>query len=334
MQRIGHEMKAVQYYINNREPALADVMRYYNVTRGVAKTLFLISLHGGDFKHHLTSEYNFNMDDYSDVEPTLDRYIKDVNNAFSILKNHKDYAEKFSKLNSIASKSNKKGTFISWLCQDVESNILDTCLNFVRSWGYDPLSLIFDGFLMYWDKDLRYRNVDQLLRALEDEILCKTGFVMKFSSKPIALDDEDRETLLHGVSYKDTFDNTVKYNSETMKMVNTRTGRRPVIHPITNDKRVTIISAGMYNGKSRAIRDYLRKEFKKNKKLSVVSISMRIQHSRTLKGDYSKFDGDCACRDTRPNAAYLRFYILHHERFYCRSHALQCNDKTGAERKI
>jgi hypothetical protein len=67
MQRIGHEMKAVQYYINNREPALADVMRYYNVTRGVAKTLFLISLHGGDFKHHLTSEYNFNMDDYSPI---------------------------------------------------------------------------------------------------------------------------------------------------------------------------------------------------------------------------------------------------------------------------
>ena len=318
--RHGIELNAMIEYVQNREQVLRDAMRLYNCDRKLAKKIFLIEMHGGHFWKEMCTEHGFTRQILSRIKfPFMDRFKKDIKTAFDKLKVVDEFKDLYASIEQDKTKRNKKGTFISYICQDVESMVITKCIEFCEKYQYDLSTLVFDGFMVRWatDDSVRaHKTMDEFLRAVEGFILAECGYDLGFSNKPLKMEDKDYKRLApKEIEQIDYFGSDTKViELEDMPTVLTDKGPRRVMHDIDDKRRCTVVTAGMYIGKSTTTYNYLRARLQDPTK-TAIAISVRKQHSRTIMGQLGGLGFVHYQQDSKIHGRYVVQYESLHKVF-------------------
>lgn len=170
--------KCLTKYINDRESVLNEIINHYNVTRQIAKNLFIILLFNGTFntwanENAITEKpTKFIESFHKEILANYNFILKcpDFKNDIEIIKQAdkiKDY--------------NEQGTVVAWILQNIERNILETMITYIKNYKYDVSNVVlcFDGFLM-----TKGKYHESLLNRLETYVLENTGYSIKLAVKP------------------------------------------------------------------------------------------------------------------------------------------------------
>ena len=289
----GLELSAMKEYVDRREEILQDAMERYGVKRGVAKTMFLIEMHGGWYFTAMMRDHGFTREQSKTIKfPFMKRFKHDVERAFDTLQHIDEFKTVYTEVMDDVDKKNKRGTFISYICQDAESNVISNCVKACDEWGYDVSTLVFDGFMVKWDDvadNRRHATMDEYLKDISKYVLDSTGFDLGFSNKSLDLKPSDLRRLSPDNYIKqDHFGfRTTKIGLADMPVVETKSGPRAVMKPFTDEYRVTCVTAGMFLGKSTTSKAYLKRVLE-DPSATAIALSVRKQQARTLKGDLSE----------------------------------------------
>lgn len=318
--RHGLELNAMIEYVQNREQILIDAMKLYGCDRKLAKKIFLIEMHGGHFWKEMCEEHGFTKQVLSKIKfPFMDRFKKDIRIAFDRLKHTDEFKGLYDGIEQDDSKRNKRGTFISYICQDAESMVISQCVEFCKKYNYELSTLVFDGFMVKWcidDSKRDHNNMDDFLRSVEKWVRDTTGYDLGFSNKPLEMEDKDHIRLSpKSIEQNDYYgDCTRVIELADMPIVQTTKGPRPVMHDITDDKRCTVITAGMYIGKSTTTYNYLKDKLRDPTK-TAIAISVRKQHARTIMGQLGGLGFKHYQQDSKIHGRYVCQYESLHKIF-------------------
>jgi hypothetical protein len=288
-QKYGMELNAMKDYVDRRDEVLTEAMKLYKCKRKVAKQMFLIEMHGGFYWKTMIEEHGYSRKDLESIKfPFMDKFKGDVRKAYEQLRYKDEFKSVYEGILADKTKSNKRGTFISYICQDVEAKVISLCNTACTEWGYKVSSLVFDGFMVRWDHDSSKRThstMDEFLRSVEKYVSDHSDFKLGFSNKTLDLECTDMKRLEPNDNNEDKFGKyTRKIGLEDMPVVKTANGPRPVMLPFTDSKRVTCVTAGMYLGKSTTSKNYLKRVLE-DPDATAIAISVRKQHARTIMGD-------------------------------------------------
>ena len=318
--RHGLELNAMIEYVQNRDQILLDAMKLYDCDRKLAKKIFLIEMHGGHFWKEMCEEHGFTKQKLATIKfPFMDRFKKDIRIAFDRLKHTDEFKGLYDGIEQDDSKKNKRGTFISYICQDAESMVISQCVEFCKKYNYELSTLVFDGFMVKWcidDSKRDHNNMDDFLRSVENWVRDTTGYDLGFSNKPLEMEDKDHIRLSpKSIEQNDYYGDCTRVIELTdMPIVQTTKGPRPVMHDITDDKRCTVVTAGMYIGKSTTTYNYLKHKLKDPTK-TAIAISVRKQHARTIMGQLSGLGFKHYQQDSKIHGRYVCQYESLHKIF-------------------
>jgi hypothetical protein len=178
------ECSNIKYYIENREQIFNEMKTKYDVNKDDIKTGFLSILNGGKgFLGLKEKDIPEIVKKYKNDVELVQKYIFEHEEAYkeSGVKNAKKKQEKNNK-----SSSNELGSTMNIMLCDIENNILQTMINFLKKKKLFKTSLVmvFDGFMIY-KNDLKDYNIDKLLNELEEEVFNYTQFKIKLEVKPM-----------------------------------------------------------------------------------------------------------------------------------------------------
>ena len=176
---------------------VADYVGGVHATHSLCKTLVIITLHAGDYTHHLPklSSTGHSMIPATPTCPFLVALATEVATLADALLVDPAYA----KVTSAAYKSceakdepsNLVGCFISKLCQRVEDACVMYAREFLTEQGYVVGALVFDGCMVECKVPGEGPIPDDLLRSLEEYVLAKTGFAVGWLEKVLEMQVED-----------------------------------------------------------------------------------------------------------------------------------------------
>jgi ADP-ribose pyrophosphatase YjhB (NUDIX family) len=311
--RYGVELNIVKEYMNRRDELLDEAMRLYGVSKKLAKSIFLIEMHGGSFMANFAREYNMNMNDIRKVDfPFIVAFRNEIERAYNHLSVLEDFKTIFEDIKIDEEKSNKKGTFISVVCQNAENIVINACCDITEGWGYHVETLVFDGYQIDWPMDASDRkhiDMDSYLIDVSRSVLEITGYDLLFTNKSLELESGDLEKIYNSYVKEDFFGKLTTVIEEKDMMTAMVNGiERPIMSPITDDKKVTLVTAGMYLGKSTTTLAYLTEKLK-DPKATCIAISVRKQHARTFMGLFK----DLNFRHYKDNSTCIDRVVVQYE---------------------
>jgi hypothetical protein len=217
--------ETLREYINGREEILAEHSRHYGVSRDDAKQLFNILTFGGTLKTWVC-EYLSRPDDVDKYTTTsfVSRYYNEIQGIANIfLKNNPKIAKELGKERYKAMYS-----ITHYLLGDYERVILETAFEFAASKigarFCNKFVGCYDGFMVlkeFWD--------DAWISELEAVVLERTGFVVKYISKPMdggwpALMEEPKGDFCDLAHYNALYDKYCNERGAINYLNNTRAG--------------------------------------------------------------------------------------------------------------
>ena len=153
----------LEYYNNHRDEALSQFP-----SRAVGKTAYLKATNTDKFSRN------------KDLPDQFRRYDKEMKTIQKTLTEREDY--NYIKDTIPYSKTyNYNGSLINRILCYYENNVLQACVDYINSKGYEIAVLMFDGLMIYGD---HYHNSD-LLAEIQAYVESKfTGLNMKWTYKP------------------------------------------------------------------------------------------------------------------------------------------------------
>jgi hypothetical protein len=311
--RHGIDLEYMRYYIENREAVLIETMSAYNINRDLAKKFYLSTMHGGNYTTLLKKE-GFDVSKLKEKQGTFIVSFKgDIQKVYDELKDHYEFRELTSEIENDASKTQKRGTFISYLCNRYESQVLETVIEYSMQCNYVPVTRVFDGFMIEWrSTDNHHHSMSDYLNSLNRVVLEKTGLDMVFTNKSLEMEEGDEEVLFHKAAPYSPFGKmTMVYDETNMNKQMTSTGDRFVMHDINDKKRVTCMEAHMGLGKSHTLIKYIENKLRAKPETTIISLSCRRSHSRTQQGGYDQMGFDHYLDGTNSNRLIIQYESLH-----------------------
>jgi hypothetical protein len=174
----GLNCKYLTQYVENREELLNNVINKTNVSREQAKQLFIRIMYGGKV-NSWCKDNNVSLE--GDYYKQLEKELNTITLNISRVGGNKDLHE-WCVNNKEKYKIN--GSFLSYLLQEIENQILYTIYDYLNNNGYildNHCSLCYDGILVKRIKNVEYNN--ELLELLSNQVEKKHGFKLGFSYK-------------------------------------------------------------------------------------------------------------------------------------------------------
>ena len=170
-------------YVNEKDSIITQIMKDHpQLSYQDVKKMFLICMHNG---HKLKDQ---SISSYENI--FLNEFTLELNTiAYALMK-----MEHFKKMKNLVyrpdmDKHNKCGTFISWICQDIESKVVLAAKAFFEHRDYVVGVLVFDGLMI----EKKHNNIQQsLLNELSTFCYKKTGFRMNFIEKSMKPSNQDK----------------------------------------------------------------------------------------------------------------------------------------------
>lgn len=165
----------LQYYVNNRDTCLRNVMDIFGCNRDLAKTLFIRVMYGGSIE-----AWKKAVGTTVEIPEWINRFKNCVQGVFNELISH--YPDEVNKLKDYGKFKdyNRLGTAASWILQHEECRILDCMLDYLRVYkkGVNNCVLCFDGFMM-----LKEKYSSDLLHKIESYVEKQLGYRITLSVK-------------------------------------------------------------------------------------------------------------------------------------------------------
>ncbi len=182
--------------INNREEILEMIMTHYDVNRSKAKKLILrLSFSGTVFGWKEDNELDTNIPDI----PFITSLINEFNDIATKIKEYNlEFYNEVKSLEANKSKSDKKvlGSFMALYLQTYELKIIDCAIQWLCEEN-DILNTVNNGKLLIYEYDGikigkkcvdKYEGeINKLIQDMENIILERTGFKMKFEEKEMEI---------------------------------------------------------------------------------------------------------------------------------------------------
>jgi hypothetical protein len=195
VQKLGKCPTMLTLYVTDRESLFKACQETHpQFTDKQLKKLFLVGLHGGTHTSpDVLEELNIPFADWPTIAqpiPTLHQWEQAVKKMADRLWRHADYAELRKTIFEDATKTNKLGTFIAYVWQTVESEIIQELLSFFTRAGHRVGVLSFDGLMV--EQGLAGQSSPvSLLRDAEKHVQNVNGFSIKLAEKPLTPGDKD-----------------------------------------------------------------------------------------------------------------------------------------------
>jgi hypothetical protein len=178
-------------YVNHRDEWLSNIDPQ---NRSRSKKLIIKTMFGGDVSNATFDKIQLLKSEINSIVSALANLHE--NNKFAKLAKNKNYKHYYS---------NESGSFLSYILQDLENNVLLECIEYCNLNNIRINSLIFDGFTINKDD-----TID--LNALSVYVNEKIGYNVKFALKPMETSiiiPENALDLSNKIDYE-----TVKVNFE------------------------------------------------------------------------------------------------------------------------
>jgi hypothetical protein len=141
------------------------------------KKAFLVSLHCGDYKYKATEGRALQpLDDFA----TEIRRVATQLYSLAAYKAVRDHVEAHK-----TESENRLGSFISLICQDMESRVIEAAREYLYGEGFDVRVNMYDGLMLDVEAKNEKRCDAACLGRLEEYVFETTGCRVKFVQKPI-----------------------------------------------------------------------------------------------------------------------------------------------------
>jgi P4 family phage/plasmid primase-like protien len=171
-QKYDIDCKSLMGYVENRDAVLNGVMGYYDVTRDIAKNLFIRLLYFGSVKTWMNE---FDVEDPDHSLPFIESFTKELREIGNELVKHN---QDLFKLNR--DRTNPVGSTVSFILQEYERRVLEVMYQYVcdHNGVSDDCILCYDG-IMIPTKSYEPELLDELTK----EVRKKVGFKLNFTVK-------------------------------------------------------------------------------------------------------------------------------------------------------
>ena len=148
------------------------------------KGIFLLCLHGGNHTNHFPE---IGLLPGHEPISLLVKWEKTIKKVMEKLMKHKKYKQMVKQIKKMKDKTNRIGTFTSWVWQKEENTIILSLMKYLREKeGMTPDVLVFDGIMVERKESYHPSLLDEaVLRRSEAFIEMKLGFVVRFTEKPL-----------------------------------------------------------------------------------------------------------------------------------------------------
>jgi hypothetical protein len=294
MKAAGIPCPILSLYVRNRETCLSAAIVALGVNRTVAKELFIIALHGGNWQKAEGVPKDVS-------HRQLDQFTAEIRAAAPMLAALPEYKDIWDIVQNDPKKKNKVGSFVSLVCQVTEDAAIEAAEQYLEQVGRRVDVLCFDGVMP--------RNTDQG-PAIDPAEMSRhvseaTGVPLTMIEKPFALLPSDL-AVLHPADAQRVLDQS-GLNAETKRWLVESMGEPIVLEPAArhaipeeiteehddefvqryqfrSDQQMMLIGASMGLGKTHQLREYL----KLNPHLKrVLIITARQQQAYSAKGVYA-----------------------------------------------
>lgn len=164
---------ALDYYAQNREVCLAEIVSRLGVDRDAGKTMVLKALNAGSFEDSADI-------DYPDWFVSLNNQCVELRKQILGLEEYKKYLDRAKKSQNARIAGNPVGSAINNVFVYYENIILQVMMSECEKQGVSIGALCFDGLMIRKDAG---RDNSKFLRDMEGLILRKTKFNIKLSIK-------------------------------------------------------------------------------------------------------------------------------------------------------
>ena len=187
--------RIIKEYASNRDEvfkrARGQVPELRDTPDKALKNIFLRCLHGG---RHTSHFHSIGLSPDHDPIALLVEWEEEVSKAMKTLMNHDDYKQIANQINMMEGKTNKVGTFTSWVWQQPENRIIQELGEYLRDTeGLTPGVLVFDGIMVERQPEVPHpATLDEaVLRRAEAFIEKKLSFVIRLIEKPLTPQEKD-----------------------------------------------------------------------------------------------------------------------------------------------
>jgi len=166
-------------YIATRESVFERIILETGLNRDTVKKCFIIVLHCGSYKQATDGQTVQYLEEFS-------KELREGINQLSHLPQYEDIVQMVKDQN----KRNKLGSFISWICQKLEIEVVMCAMEFFTNLGYVIGVYMFDG-IMIERKGINELPHD-LLSHLSTYVQTRTNRKIVFTEKPLEYEQVDQ----------------------------------------------------------------------------------------------------------------------------------------------
>lgn len=166
-----HNAPALAQYVENRDEFFAEFETHYNLSRDDVKSAVIGALYG----QKISSK---NHNDYPPIKAIAD----EINSFTATLMEHPEH-QRLKEACIKSKKGNLNGTFLSWILQTEERNVMLALSDSLGSQSRSVDAFCHDG-VMVRKNDKETALSDDLIRNAEISILQKTGYSLRLLVKP------------------------------------------------------------------------------------------------------------------------------------------------------
>jgi len=172
--RKGWRHNAIEYYNDNRDKCLKDIMELTEKDRDEAKRDVIIAMYNNGGVSGKVNQLEWFQKYCADILCIQEHMYED--NEYAVAKEFAIEKNKYRK----EEKRNEKGSLCSVLMNEIENEVLECCIGYLRSKKIDTSSIVkaFDGFQIPKGQD-----VDALCRELEGFVERELGWRISFLGK-------------------------------------------------------------------------------------------------------------------------------------------------------
>ena len=153
-------------YVNNRDSILSRICEENAVSKEEAKQEILTIMNGGKGKWNISKIPGTFIHDFKKEIQSIHEHVCRLNpDELKKIQRRKEY--------------NKEGTMMNIILCKLEHMILMHAVLFMRQEGYNVDALVFDGFMVRKDKELKINTFDELQTYIKE----KTDYNMQFIEK-------------------------------------------------------------------------------------------------------------------------------------------------------
>lgn len=180
----GIKCSTLEEYVSDREAKLLDVMQTYNVSRDIAKDLFIILLYFGTFQTWLK---HAKLDKSLKPNEFIKKYIEERIHYGEWLETNNEliaYDIQQAKVKRNIFDYNEKASVVSIWCQEIEQRILYALYSYCKTKKYiddDSIAVLcFDGIMLKKEK-YKPSILEEFSKVIED----KLGYKLTFTKKEL-----------------------------------------------------------------------------------------------------------------------------------------------------